>query len=116
MNKTRVALLGAEFIESGCDVVDVCRPNFLHAGAVIKAAQAGQHVSIEKPLALTLEEADAMIEACRTSKRKLMDAEELCFAPKYERTRKLVAEGAVGAIYQLRQVAKPVDLWLSDSR
>ena len=76
--------------ESGCDVVDVCLPNFLHHRAVLIAARAGKHVIIEKPLALNLEEADEMIAACRSANRKLMYAEELCFAPKYERVRKLV--------------------------
>src|SRR6266540_3001861 len=51
--------------ESGCDVVDVCLPNFLHHRAVLSAARSGKHVIIEKPLALNLEEADEMIAACR---------------------------------------------------
>src|SRR5436190_2219876 len=50
--------------DSGCDVVDVCIPNFLHRDAVIAAAKAGKHVIIEKPLCLTLEEADEMIMSC----------------------------------------------------
>src|SRR5687768_13041276 len=74
---------------SGCDVVDICLPNFLHAEATLKAAKAGKHVIIEKPISVTLEEADAMIEACKIANVKLMYAEELCFAPKYERVRQL---------------------------
>jgi len=92
--------------QSGCDVVDICLPNFLHAQAVKIAAAAGKHVIIEKPLCMTLEEADQMIAACKTANRKLMYAEELCFAPKYERVRKLVGEGAIGQIYHLRQCEK----------
>ena len=76
--------------DPGCDVVDVCLPNDLHARATIAAAKAGKHVIIEKPLCLTLDEADEMIAACQANDRKLMYAEELCFAPKYERVRKLV--------------------------
>jgi predicted dehydrogenase len=103
--------------QSGCDVVDVCLPNFLHAGAVIRAANAGKHVIIEKPLAMTLEEADEMIAVCQQNNRLLMYAEELCFAPKYERARRLVEEGAVGEIYQLRQCEKhsgPHSDWFYD--
>lgn len=103
--------------ESGCDVVDVCLPNFLHARATLAAADAKKHVIIEKPLAMTLEEADEMIGACAAAQRKLMYAEELCFAPKYERVRKLVNEGAVGRIYQLRQCEKhsgPHSDWFYD--
>lgn len=104
-------------LESGCEVVDICLPNFLHADATIKAANAGKHVIIEKPLAVTLEEADAMIEACKQNNVKLMYAEELCFAPKYERARMLVKEGAVGEIYMLKQSEKhsgPHSDWFYD--
>lgn len=103
--------------ESGCDVVDVCLPNFLHHRAVTTAARAGKHVIIEKPLAMTLEQADDMIAVCQANGRKLMYAEELCFAPKYERVRKLVREGAVGNIYQMRQCEKhsgPHSDWFYD--
>ena len=48
------------------DVVDICLPNYLHHEACLKAAGANKHVIIEKPLALTLEQADEMIEACRS--------------------------------------------------
>jgi predicted dehydrogenase len=92
-------------------------PNFLHHRAVLAAANAGKHVIIEKPLAMTLEEADEMIEVCKSKNRKLMYAEELCFAPKYERVRKLVNEGAVGKIYQMRQCEKhsgPHSNWFYD--
>ena len=91
---------------SGCEVVDICLPNFLHAPATLKAAAAGKHVIIEKPLAVTLEEADDMIEACSKAGVKLMYAEELCFAPKYERVRQMVNEGAIGDIYMLKQSEK----------
>lgn len=92
--------------ESGADVVDVCLPNFLHHRAVLAAARAGKHVIVEKPLCLNLEEADAMIQACHQAGCLLMYAEELCFAPKYERVRQLVQEGAVGRVFQLRQCEK----------
>lgn len=103
--------------ESGCEIVDICLPNFLHADATIKAANAGKHVIIEKPLAVTLEEADAMIAACKKAGVKLMYAEELCFAPKYERARQLVKEGAIGEIYMLKQSEKhsgPHSDWFYD--
>jgi predicted dehydrogenase len=100
-----------------CEVVDICLPNHLHARVTIGAAQAGKHVIIEKPLCLTLDEADEMIAACRTHGRKLMYAEELCFAPKYERVRQLVREGAIGSLYHMRQCEKhsgPHSDWFYD--
>jgi predicted dehydrogenase len=101
-----------------CDVVDICVPNHLHAEIAIAAAGAGKHVIIEKPLCLTLEEADAMIAACKAHDRKLMYAEELCFAPKYERVRAVAAAGALGSIYYMRQCEKhsgPHSDWFYDS-
>jgi predicted dehydrogenase len=103
--------------ESGCDIVDICLPNFLHAKATLIAAKAGKHIIIEKPLAVTLEECDLMLTACRQAGVKLMYAEELCFAPKYERVRQLVSEGAVGEIYMLKQSEKhsgPHSDWFYD--
>jgi myo-inositol 2-dehydrogenase / D-chiro-inositol 1-dehydrogenase len=95
-----------EAIATDCDVVDVCLPNVLHHRATLSASRAGRHVIIEKPFAMTLEQADEMIAACGSAGRKLMYAEELCFAPKYERVRQLVSEGAIGDIYMLKQLEK----------
>lgn len=103
--------------ESGCEVVDICLPNYLHAEVALKSAAAGKHIIIEKPIAMTLEEADRMIAACKKAGVKLMYAEELCFAPKYERVRQLVKEGAVGKIYMLKQGEKhsgPHSDWFYD--
>jgi predicted dehydrogenase len=103
--------------DSECEVVDICLPNYLHAEATLKAAKAGKHIIIEKPLAITIEEADGMIRACREAGVKLMYAEELCFAPKYERVRSMVDEGAVGEIYMLKQGEKhsgPHSDWFYD--
>lgn len=91
---------------SGCEVVDICLPNYLHFEATMKAAAAGKHIIIEKPLAITIKEADMMIAACKKAGVKLMYAEELCFAPKYERVRHLVNEGAIGDVYMLKQSEK----------
>lgn len=102
---------------SGCEVVDICLPNFLHYEATLKAAIAGKHIIIEKPLAITIEQADEMITACKKAGVKLMYAEELCFAPKYERVRQLVNEGAIGDIYMLKQAEKhsgPHSDWFYD--
>ena len=99
------------------EVIDICLPNFLHCEAAVKAARAKKHVIVEKPLAMNLEECAAIIAACEDAGVKLMYAEELCFAPKYERVRKLVLEGAIGKVYQLRQCEKhsgPHSDWFYD--
>ena len=85
------------------DMVTLGLPNDLHAQACIDAANAGKHVVCEKPLCLNLEQADAMIDACRKAGVKLMYAEELCFAPKYVRAKNLVEEGALGDVFIVKQ-------------
>ncbi len=65
------------------DIITIGTPNFLHARQTIQAASHGKHVICEKPLALTLEEADQMIEACDKAGVILGYAEELCFIPKF---------------------------------
>src|SRR4051812_34410360 len=103
--------------ESGCEVVDIGLPNFHHARVCLAALNAGKHVIIEKPLAMTLEEADTMISTAKANDCLLMYAEELCFAPKYERVRRLVNEKAVGPIYMMKQSEKhsgPHSDWFYD--
>lgn len=53
------------------DAVTIATPSGLHAEIGIKAAQAGKHVLVEKPMAMTLRSADALIEACRNAGVKL---------------------------------------------
>ena len=85
------------------EVVTLALPNDLHARVALDAAAAGKHVICEKPLCRTLEEADAMIAACRRAGVLLMYAEELCFAPKYVRARQLADEGALGKVFLVKQ-------------
>lgn len=85
------------------DVVDIGIPNDLHCQVVVDAAAAGKHVIIEKPLCVTLEEADRMIDACRRAGVLLMYAEELLFAPKYVRVKTLIEEGAIGEPFLAKQ-------------
>ncbi|MCL2810987.1 MAG: Gfo/Idh/MocA family oxidoreductase [Clostridia bacterium] len=92
--------------EEEVDMVDICLPNYLHHTAGMLAARNNKHIVMEKPLCLTLEEADEMIAECKKRNLKFMYAEELCFAPKYERVRALVESGAVGKVYMLKQGEK----------
>ncbi len=85
------------------DIVDIGIPNDLHHQVVVDAARAGKHVIIEKPLCLTLEQADEMIAECKKAGVLLMYAEELLFAPKYVRAKTLIDEGAIGEPFLAKQ-------------
>ena len=64
--ETRVVSDFHEFLDE-VDAVVISSPNFLHAEQAIACAEAGKHVWIEKPMALSLAEADAICEAVRKS-------------------------------------------------
>jgi predicted dehydrogenase len=88
------------------DMVVVGAPNFTHCDVTVRAARAGKHVVVEKPLCLNLAEADRMIEARSQAGVKLMYAEELCFTPKYVRLKKLLDDGVLGAPVLFKQSEK----------
>src|SRR5213076_2787471 len=87
-------------------MISITAPNRLHAQITIDAARAGKHVVCEKPMCLTLEEADAMIDACREAGVLLLYAEELFFAPKYVKAKQLADEGAFGRVHLVKQGEK----------
>ena len=84
------------------DAVTIACPNDLHARTTIDAADAGKHVICEKPMALNLEECDAMIEACLKAGVLLLYAEQCLFAPKYVHAKTMADEGALGRVYYVR--------------
>lgn len=78
------------------DLVDFCLPTRQHASATIRALEAGKHVLCEKPMAFTLEECDAMIEAQERSGKTLMIGHCLRFWPQYVKAGELLQSGALG--------------------
>lgn len=56
---------------SDIHIICICTPSGQHAEQTIAAAQAGKHVLVEKPMALSLEDADAMIQACQEANVQL---------------------------------------------
>src|SRR5204862_203993 len=97
--------------------ISITAPNRLHAQITIDGAKAGKHVVCEKPLCITLEEADAMIDACRKAGVLLLYAEELFFAPKYVKAKQMADEGAFGRVHLVKQGEKhagPHSPWFWD--
>jgi|APTNR8051073442_1049403.scaffolds.fasta_scaffold00003_526 predicted dehydrogenase len=63
------------------DIVYVVLPNSMHAEYVIRAAQAGKHVICEKPMAITVEDCDRMIDVCKKAGKRLSIGYRLHFEP-----------------------------------
>jgi len=78
------------------DAVVICAPNFRHAPMAIEALRAGKHVMCEKPIALSVEECDRVLNAWRESGRLLWVGFELRSSPLLRKARDLVRDGAVG--------------------
>lgn len=80
------------------DVVTICTPSGLHALMAIEALQAGKHVLVEKPMALTLADADAMIAAAGQAGRKLGVVLQNRYNPPMQDLRRAVDEGRLGRL------------------
>ena len=92
--------------EGDIEMVTIAAPNYLHAQMTVDVANAGKHVVCEKPLCMTLEEADLMIETCQRKGVLLMYAEELFFTPKYVKAKQMADQGAFGKVYLVKQSEK----------
>ncbi len=103
--------------EKDIEMVTITAPNYLHAQMTVDIAKAGKHVVCEKPLCMTLEEADLMIDTCKRKGVLLMYAEELFFTPKYVKAKQMAEEGAFGKVYMVKQSEKhfgPHAAWFWD--
>lgn len=84
------------------DAVIVAAPSFLHAPMMIDAARAGKHVAVEKPMCLSLAEADAMIAAAQAAGVHTQYFENLCFSPSYRQAKEIIDAGGLGNIVFIR--------------
>jgi predicted dehydrogenase len=80
------------------DAVDICLPTDLHCDYTLRVAKAGKHVFCEKPMALTVEDADRMIEASTRAGIRLMIGHCIRFWPEYAFLKKLADDGAMGKL------------------
>lgn len=77
-------------------MVVICSPHPNHKDAALEAMEAGAHVLIEKPLASSLEDCDAMIEAAERLKKKLGVVSQRRFLPPALRMRRTIDDGKIG--------------------
>lgn len=83
------------------DIVYVVTPNGLHMRDAIAAAKAGKHVIIEKPMANTAKECDAILAACKAAKVKCSVGYRLHFDPYHKEMKRLAREKDFGALLKL---------------
>lgn len=83
------------------DIIDCCLPTRLHPEVVIAALEAGRHVVCEKPIALTVADADRMIAAARHNDRLLFVAQVLRFWPEWRWLKSVVDSGEYGDLVAL---------------
>lgn len=87
--------------EKEIDIVDICLPTFLHRDYVLQAARAGKHIFCEKPMALNVEDAVAMKNACQLNGVELMIGHALRFWGEYRKAKELVSQGKIGKILSI---------------
>lgn len=78
------------------DAVEIITPHHLHSEMVIAALDAGKHVSVQKPMALNLTQADAMIDAAKRSGRLLRVIENYRYYEPFIRAKELIETGEIG--------------------
>ena len=84
------------------DAVDICLPHDLHEPVAVAAAERGKHILVEKPIARTLAEADAMLEAADRNKVILMVCHDRRYHPTFVKIKELIDAGAIGRPLCLR--------------
>jgi UDP-N-acetyl-2-amino-2-deoxyglucuronate dehydrogenase len=108
-NPARFAEISAEFgvpcvgqedllADTAVDVVCICTPSGQHAAQAIAAAHAGKHVLVEKPMALSLADADATIAACDRAGVKLGVVLQRRTEPLFQRIHRAVQAGDLGEL------------------
>lgn len=94
--------LDALLARQDIDAVAITTPHSLHMEHALKAFAAGKHVLLEKPMEVSLDKCDRIIEAADRARRKLMIAHSHRYWPGDALAKKLIVEGAIGKIVMIR--------------
>jgi 1,5-anhydro-D-fructose reductase (1,5-anhydro-D-mannitol-forming) len=110
----------AMLADDAVDVVYVASPTYLHVEHTIAAARAGKHVLVEKPMALSVEDAEAMAAAAEQSGVRLGVGFHLRQHPVHVAMRDLIGQGGLGdvvlaqALWGFYSADLPHDSWKMD--
>lgn len=87
-----------EMLAMETDVISVCTPPSSHAGLTVRALQAGRHVLCEKPVALSLRDAQRIEQAAAASDRVVMIGHVVRYEPDHRAAKDLVEAGQIGDV------------------
>jgi predicted dehydrogenase len=110
--------LEAAIADPEVDAIDICLPTSLHREVAERALGEGKHVFLEKPIALTVEDADAIVRAAEQSGRLFMVGLVLRFWPEYVELQRRLAAGELGRprAISTHRLSPPADWndWMAD--
>lgn len=93
----------SELLENNeIDAVSVCVANHLHAEVTLEALKAGKHVLVEKPMAMSVEDCEAMVAMADKVGKKLVVGHNQLLTPAHKRAKELIDEGIIGDILTFR--------------
>ncbi len=87
---------------SKADVLCVCTPNYLHEPHTISGLEAGLHVVVEKPMAISTAECDRMIEAGKRTGKTIFAVKQNRYNPPVQEVKKLMVHNELGNIYMIQ--------------
>jgi UDP-N-acetyl-2-amino-2-deoxyglucuronate dehydrogenase len=96
------------------DLVYIATPHHLHAEQAVAAAEAGKHVFVEKPIAVSASEADTVIDACERAGVKLCVCEPYRYQATYQKAKELIDAGHLGEVVGTKvsvMARKPTSYW-----
>ncbi len=82
--------------------LEILVPHHLHEDLAVQAAAAGKHISLQKPMALDVAQADRIIAAARDAGVTLKVFENFVFYPPIQRARDLIDAGEIGDVLSIR--------------
>jgi UDP-N-acetyl-2-amino-2-deoxyglucuronate dehydrogenase len=88
--------------ETAIDVVAICTPNGLHAKHAIQVLQAGYHALVEKPMAITVADCEAMITAAKRAGKHLFAIKQNRYNPPVVAVKQAIENDKLGKIYSLQ--------------
>jgi len=83
------------------DMVSICVPFYLHKKIAVDCAKAGKHILVEKPMAVTVQDADEILKAVKENEVKLCVVQNYRLFPSVQKSKDIIEEGRIGEIISM---------------